>query len=88
MIDVLMDGFMCTISIQLGEFEMMVVYNNGDGIQIDMCIPVTVDAWTICYIILGSFVIIEIGYQFFGCRPIAFGQKRVGIGNRSTVLIW
>ena len=40
----------------------------------------TVDVWTICYIILGCFVIIEIGFKSFGCRYIAFGRKRRGIG--------
>ena len=65
----------------------MVVCYYDHVIQINMCIPVTVNVWTICYIILGCFVVIEIGFEIVGCRPIAFGRERLGIGNRIMVLI-
>ena len=44
---------------------MMVAYDYGHVIQNDMCIPVTGDVWTICYIILECFVVpvIEIGFS-------------------------
>ena len=40
------------------EFEMIVVFYYGDVIHINRCITVVaVDAWTICYIILGGFMV-------------------------------
>ena len=42
---------------------MMVVYDYGDAIQIDMYIHVTMDVWTICHIILGCFGVIEIWWN-------------------------
>ena len=73
------------ISIEIGKFEMMVVYNYGHVIQIDGCIHVTVDGRTISYIILGCFVAI-IGFNFCGYSTITFGRIRLGIGH--WVLIW
>ena len=37
---------------------MLVVYNYGEVIHIDIWMPFTMDVWSICYIILGSFVVI------------------------------
>ena len=49
--------------------------------RIGMCIPVAVDVWTICYIIL-------IGLKVIGWRPIVFGRNRLGTVNVITIVMY
>ena len=68
----------------------MVVCDCGIVFHIGMCIgqPITVDVWRICYIIFEvKCFVIPISLQVFGCRPIAYGQNRLGTENWITVLI-
>ena len=58
---------------------MMPMYDYAHIIHIDMRISITVDVWTISYFKLGCFVIIEIYIYIFGCRPISFSLKGLGI---------
>ena len=50
------------------------------------CYSVCVD--NMLYYIGIFYAIIEIGFEIYECRPIAFGRNRLGIGNRIMVLIW
>ena len=65
---------------------MMVVYDYGHVIQIDMCIPITVNVWTVCYIILGCDVVIEIGFESSGCRLLV-GKDLEWKSDFNTVLV-
>ena len=82
LIDVLMDEFMSTIPILHILMRVWDVYHYVNVIQINMCKPVTMDVWTLFYVILGYFTVNNSDwFEVFGCRTIAFGQLWLGMGN-------
>ena len=74
---VLVHGFMCTISIQLkfSKFKIMFFFIMGISFRL-ICtyrVPVAVDVWAICYILLGCFMMGKCRLVW-GYRPIAFDR--------------
>ena len=89
-IDVLMDGLMYTIMIQIFEgWANGFVYNYDNALWINMRIPIAVDWWVIYYIIFGCSMVSNshICFDVSGCRRISLVRNRLETENWITVLI-